>query len=65
MSTPPGMPDVASVMARLATIDEAQRKIEINSNPAGERKVWLTMATQNAELAIGQRLAVASRRPAD
>ena len=36
---------------------QAQRKVEINSNPIGERRVWLTMATQNAELAIAQRLA--------
>jgi excinuclease ABC subunit C len=27
------------------------------SNPGGERRVWLTMATQNAELAVRQRLA--------
>ncbi|MEO8132537.1 MAG: excinuclease ABC subunit UvrC [Betaproteobacteria bacterium] len=36
---------------------QAQRKVEINANPSGERRVWLTMATQNAELAITQRLA--------
>jgi excinuclease ABC subunit C len=37
--------------------EQAQRKVEINSNPYSERRVWLTMATQNAELAIAQRLA--------
>ncbi len=36
---------------------QAQRRIEINANPIGERRVWLSMATQNAELAITQRLA--------
>ena len=40
-----------------ALSEQAQRRIEINANPIGERKVWLTMATQNAELAIAQRLA--------
>ena len=33
------------------------RKVEIVTNPGGERRVWLTMATQNATLAIRQRLA--------
>src|SRR5207245_1920393 len=33
------------------------RKVEIVSNPGGERRVWLTMASQNATLAIRQRLA--------
>ena len=36
---------------------QAQHKVEINANPIGERRVWLTMASQNAELAIAQRLA--------
>ncbi len=36
---------------------QAGRKVDINSNPYGERRVWLTMATQNAQLAIAQRLA--------
>ena len=40
-----------------ALSEQAQRRIEINANPAGERRVWLTMAIQNAELAISQRLA--------
>ena len=40
-----------------ALVAQAQRKVEINANPIGERRVWLTMATQNAELAIAQRLA--------
>ncbi|MCC7326185.1 MAG: excinuclease ABC subunit UvrC [Burkholderiales bacterium] len=32
-------------------------KVEIVGNPGGERRVWLTMALQNAALAIRQRLA--------
>jgi excinuclease ABC subunit C len=45
--------------AALAEVLSAQvsRKVEIVGNPGGERRVWLTMAMQNATLAIRQRLA--------
>ncbi len=36
---------------------QSSRKVDIVTNPGGERRVWLTMATQNATLAIRQRLA--------
>jgi excinuclease ABC subunit C len=36
---------------------QSGRKVEIVANPGGERRVWLTMASQNASLAIRQRLA--------
>ena len=36
---------------------QAGTRVQINANPAGERRVWLRMAEKNAELAIGQRLA--------
>ena len=36
---------------------QAGTKVQINANPAGERRVWLRMAEKNAELAIAQRLA--------
>jgi excinuclease ABC subunit C len=36
---------------------QAGREVRLVSNPGGERRVWLTMATQNAELAVRQRLA--------
>ncbi len=36
---------------------QAGRRIQINTSPAGERRVWLRMAEKNAELAIAQRLA--------
>jgi excinuclease ABC subunit C len=36
---------------------QSSRKVEIVTHPGGERRVWITMATQNAELAIQQRLA--------
>ncbi|MEO9163020.1 MAG: excinuclease ABC subunit UvrC [Casimicrobiaceae bacterium] len=37
--------------------EQAARKIEIVTNPGGERRIWVTMATQNATLAIRQKLA--------
>jgi excinuclease ABC subunit C len=37
--------------------EQAARKVEIVTNPGGERRVWVTMATQNTVLAIRQRLA--------
>jgi excinuclease ABC subunit C len=51
-------PDATGAEA-LAEVLSAQsgRRVEINSNPGGERRVWLTMATQNATLAIRQKLA--------
>jgi excinuclease ABC subunit C len=36
---------------------QAQTRVQINTNPSGERRVWLHMAEKNAELAIAQRLA--------
>ena len=36
---------------------QSGHKVEIVVNPGGERRVWLTMAAQNATLAIRQRLA--------
>jgi excinuclease ABC subunit C len=51
-------PDAADQQA-LAEVLSAQsgRRVEIVTHPGGERRVWLTMATQNATLAIRQRLA--------
>ena len=36
---------------------QSGRTVAIVDNPGGERRVWLTMAVQNATFAIGQRLA--------
>jgi excinuclease ABC subunit C len=47
--------DEALLAEALST--QAGREVKLTSNPGGERRVWLTMATQNAELAVGQRLA--------
>src|SRR5438552_517776 len=37
--------------------EQSGHKVQIVSNPGGERRVWVTMAVQNATLAIGQKLA--------
>jgi len=36
---------------------QSGHRVDIVANPGGERRVWVTMATQNATLAIRQRLA--------
>lgn len=36
---------------------QAGTRVQINANPAGERRIWLRMSEKNAELAIAQRLA--------
>jgi excinuclease ABC subunit C len=43
----------------LAEVLSAQvgRKVSLVANPGGERRVWVTMASENARLAIRQRLA--------
>ena len=35
--------------------EQAGRKVHINANPSGERRMWLKMAEENARLAIEQR----------
>ena len=40
---------------------QAGRKVQINMNPSGERRVWLDMAEKNAQL--GDRAARCARRP--
>lgn len=36
--------------------EQASRKVLISTNPAGERRVWLKMALENARLALDQRV---------
>ena len=49
----------ADDQAALADVLSAQagQRVQIVGNPGGERRVWLAMATQNAEFAIRQKLA--------
>lgn len=37
--------------------EQAGRRIRINTNPTGDKRVWMKMAQTNAELALGQRAA--------
>jgi excinuclease ABC subunit C len=37
--------------------EQSGHKVQLIVNPGGERRVWVTMAVQNAGLAIGQKLA--------
>ncbi|WP_084186868.1 excinuclease ABC subunit UvrC [Andreprevotia chitinilytica] len=53
------LPDGAELIANLLS-EQAGRKVVLNANPNGERRVWLEMATKNAELAILQRQAQAA-----
>ena len=46
----------ASALADVLS-EQSAAKVEISTNPGGERRVWVTMATQNATLAIRQKLA--------
>ena len=43
------------VLAEVLT-SQSGHKVQLVTNPGGERRVWVTMAMQNAELAIGRRL---------
>lgn len=46
--------DISPVL-RDYLIEQAERRLAVNNNPIGERRVWLEMAEKNAQLAIGQR----------
>ncbi|HWU83212.1 MAG TPA: excinuclease ABC subunit UvrC [Methylophilaceae bacterium] len=44
--------------------EQANRKIRINTNPVGDKRVWMKMAQTNAELALQQRAAQAANQEA-
>jgi excinuclease ABC subunit C len=44
--------------------EQSERKVRINTNPIGDKRVWLKMAETNAELALSQRAASASNQAA-
>ncbi len=44
--------------------EQAGRKVKINTNPIGDKRVWLKMAQTNAELALGQRAATSANQQA-
>jgi excinuclease ABC subunit C len=49
-----GLPEQEALQALLS--EQAGRKVLLNSNPSGERRVWLAMASKNAEINLSQRL---------
>lgn len=50
-------PEPVNAAMLMETLSEqAGRKILLNCNPNGPRRVWLEMATKNAELALAQRV---------
>lgn len=44
--------------------EQAGRKVRININPIGDKRVWLKMAQTNADLALGQRAATSANQTA-
>jgi len=48
--------DIESHLLEQMFTEQSGRRVQVSSNPVGERRVWLRMAEKNAELAIGQRL---------
>ncbi|MDP3743523.1 MAG: excinuclease ABC subunit UvrC [Methylotenera sp.] len=44
--------------------EQAGRKVKININAIGDKRVWLKMAQTNAELALGQRAATSANQAA-
>jgi excinuclease ABC subunit C len=48
--------DDDDVLAQVLT-EQSGHKVQLVNNPGGERRVWVTMATENAQLAIRQKLA--------
>ena len=44
--------------------EQAARKVKINTNAIGDKRVWLKMAQTNAELALGQRAATSANQSA-
>jgi excinuclease ABC subunit C len=66
-NTPPLI--VVGVKIETALIEEvlseqAGRKVKINTNATGDKRVWLKMAQTNAELALGQRAATSANQTA-
>ncbi|HEY3299353.1 MAG TPA: excinuclease ABC subunit UvrC [Methylophilaceae bacterium] len=66
-NTPPilivGVPLETETLEQLLS-EQASRKIKINTNPIGDKRVWLKMANTNAELALQQKQAQTSNQHA-
>ena len=57
-----GVPEQEVLQTLLS--EQAGRKVLLNSNPSGERRVWLAMATKNAETNLSQRLGMKATQSA-
>ncbi len=55
---------VASDALAVLLSEQSGMKVQIAENPAGERRVWLAMAEQNAKLAVAQREATRATQEA-
>ncbi len=55
---------VETEVLETAMSESATRKVKINTNPIGNKRVWLQMAEKNAELALSQQAATAANQHA-
>ncbi|MGB2833732.1 MAG: excinuclease ABC subunit UvrC [Methylotenera sp.] len=55
---------IETVVLEEVLSQQAGRKVKINTNPIGDKRVWLKMAQTNAELALGQRAATSANQEA-
>ena len=58
-----GLPIETEALEEVFT-EQAGRKVKINTNPVGDKRVWMKMAETNAELALQQRSAQHSNQQA-
>ena len=58
-----GVPIETEALEEVFT-EQAGRKVKINTNPVGDKRVWMKMAETNAELALQQRAAQHSNQQA-
>jgi len=58
-----GVPIETEALEEVFT-EQAGRKVKINTNPVGDKRVWMKMAETNAELALQQRSAKHSNQQA-
>jgi excinuclease ABC subunit C len=56
--------NIETVVLEEVLSEQAGRKVKINTNPIGDKRVWLKMAQTNAELALSQRAATTANQSA-
>ena len=55
---------IETALIEEALSEQAGRKVKINTNPIGDKRVWLKMAQTNADLALSQRAATSANQAA-